>query len=51
VTHARVRAFDIRLLQKEPRDGERSLRMTILWIILIVVVILALLGFLGRGRW
>jgi hypothetical protein len=25
--------------------------MSILWIILIVVLVLALLGFVGRGRW
>jgi flagellar basal body-associated protein FliL len=25
--------------------------VTILWIIIVVIVVLALLGFVGRGRW
>ena len=31
--------------------GQRSLSVSILWIIIVVIVILALLGFVGRGHW
>jgi hypothetical protein len=31
--------------------GQRSFSVSILWIIIVVILILALLGFVGRGRW
>jgi hypothetical protein len=32
-----------------PLKGDRT--VSILWIIIVVLVVLALLGFVGRGRW
>jgi flagellar basal body-associated protein FliL len=37
------------LSSRTPVKGDRT--VSILWIIIVVLVVLALLGFVGRGRW
>jgi flagellar basal body-associated protein FliL len=39
--------FSVVLLH--PSKGDNA--VSILWIIIVVLVVLALLGFVGRGRW
>jgi hypothetical protein len=46
---SRVRTGNSRVVSLHPAKGETA--VSILWIIIVVLVVLALLGFVGRGRW